>query len=1703
TVNTGDGGLTDGNDKELPATATSAALATTFINAVTPDYGEDDGASAAVTIDSAGDGFTFTLAGGNQATGLDTGLTLSDTAGSTVYAYLSADGRTIAGRTAADGIGNGDSVFTLTIDQATGEITQTQNEAFEHSLATDGTGTTGVAPLNGGAVTEGTYSTTPPDSVNLGALDISVSADVRTTDSDGDYVIQAVSTDDIAGGFVFFDDGPASSTVTNSASVLEVLASNLILDETRPVGTDRSVDSADLQSPNGTKTASQDLFTVFTDADSGTTGLQADYGADSAGSLAYALTLTQSGTETGAILSGIYALDTSDTSTTDGDGYGQGDQLILVDGSSLTGGTAGTIYGVLATASAAADSYFTIANSGTTVTFSQKQNVWHDDTSRFDEGGPTADSARLIVTNGSLGLQQTVTDADGDSASSTADLSGSTGTGGFSVFSIQDDGPASFAPADATLVNSAGETALNQALNVNSNTIGTDQDGSLAFDITDGTQVLGSIDGAANQQLTVNGAGLYYYVSDNGDTLTASTSTTEGDVDETNIAYTVEIGGNATAGYTYDVTTLKALDNGSGFVANSDNVTTEGGNDPYNIISFNGPGSADAPEILVTAWLSDSIPDPNTATPGSVNRSAFTWGVENAQTLSNGEQLVIDYGEFNAITTSSYSYVQSTAVQGSTVTFAKGPSGAAATFYAVNPEALDNNTNTGNTNSNLVSLDSFSVTDENGNTISIESTNTGTSFNLNGRAYDFTFADLDGNSSDYESVSITNIKNYDGASGIGDSIAIFGKQSYGRLVVENDSSDIDFGLNNFGFSSFDSGEDVSTVIDVILTDGDGDFVGSDFTVNWEPGLSASVSNLITSDVDSVTSSGDTDIETVSVTGGSGNYTYSLLNNPALSYGGFSINGQGEISFQQTSAFLHTPAPNPQSEQASSVDIRVTDTDTNATVDVTAYVNINDDGPQIDPGIFTANQTINFSTIVGDQAGDSAIDGTEGYNYNDFSKITLDFASIYQGQSINIDLNVQIDGTWNYDGRSNSTYFDDNWSVFIADDPTQAADWDNNGGPNASESPDQIYYYNSNATSNSPYPVEDPFFSATSIDSFAYAPASSTNSDVNFAHTATVAGTLDSNGNFEFWVGGQTTQTSETATINGISNVVLTTQSLDSILIPVSNTDQTYSSQNLASWDFGADGRYSTFPQIGYEIINLDSKYNSTITSWSDSGVQFSIKEGADVLAKFNLISTNDASDEVQIFNSSSEHDITFGLNIQDSDEDIDTLDFDLQISGPTSTPIANGTPLFVDTFDSNSADGWSSDDGDSKELQVNRNQTSTKTFEFGIENAGKTVNIEFDIREKKFDDDDDDSDSATLTANGSSLDITGDFGDINETLIATLDENGTLQTSFTTNADKNDEYIRVDDFTIKAGSGLIETTELGYTPIAIDLDNNGIQYLSRENGVTFEDQISGIISEIAWVAPNDGLLVIDANQSGTIDETREFVFTEWSNRAETDLQAVSEVFDTNQDGILSEQDEQFSDFAVWQDLNSDAKSDEGELFSLNELGIESVELSYTEDSEGRSDADGDVTVLGQANVNYEDGSTGLAEDTSFAKTLLSEEDISTDAIPGDSSVAEATDGLDVTSTASTSELIDQFLETNPVDDEIASQVEQELMMNEPGSDSLTTDADGVETTFENDASDAVHEDDLDLEIEVVEVAMHDSVNMGSVDGLEDYSYDGV
>ena len=107
----------------------------------------------------------------------------------------------------------------------------------------------------------------------------------------------------------------------------------------------------------------------------------------------------------------------------------------------------------------------------------------------------------------------------------------------------------------------------------------------------------------------------------------------------------------------------------------------------------------------------------------------------------------------------------------------------------------------------------------------------------------------------------------------------------------------------------------------------------------------------------------------------------------------------------------------------------------------------------------------------------------------------------------------------------------------------------------------------------------------------------------------------------------------------------------------------------------------------------------------------------------------------------------------------------------------------------------------------------------------------------------------------------------------------------------------------------------------------------------------------------------------------EFVFTDHAPGASTDMEALQQAFDTNQDHILDSADAQWNEFAIWQDLNSNGVSEIGEVRSLDEWGIESVGL--TNNGDNGMVADG-VYVHGYSEVIMRDGTTTTAADSEFS-----------------------------------------------------------------------------------------------------------------------------
>nr|WP_280630348.1 retention module-containing protein [Aeromonas hydrophila] len=205
------------------------------------------------------------------------------------------------------------------------------------------------------------------------------------TDADGDSASAAVDLG-VNGVFRFEDDGPRAGLAVEAPSLGATVDESLV--SLGGVGTD-GVASATLSAAT--------VQAQFTPA----------FGADGAGSIGYSLVLTGSN-----VASGLYAVDPAAAN-------GQGAAIVLNQvGNVITGSAGGVDYFTL-----------TINQSTGEVTLALLDNVWHGDTTNAD------DSVALTLGQGVLTLVQTVTDADGDSASAAVDL------GANGVFRFEDDGP--------------------------------------------------------------------------------------------------------------------------------------------------------------------------------------------------------------------------------------------------------------------------------------------------------------------------------------------------------------------------------------------------------------------------------------------------------------------------------------------------------------------------------------------------------------------------------------------------------------------------------------------------------------------------------------------------------------------------------------------------------------------------------------------------------------------------------------------------------------------------------------------------------------------------------------------------------------------------------------------------------------------------------------------------------------------------------------------------------------------------------------------------------------------------------------------------------------------------------------------------------------------------------------------------------------
>lgn len=130
---------------------------------------------------------------------------------------------------------------------------------------------------------------------------------------------------------------------------------------------------------------------------------------------------------------------------------------------------------------------------------------------------------------------------------------------------------------------------------------------------------------------------------------------------------------------------------------------------------------------------------------------------------------------------------------------------------------------------------------------------------------------------------------------------------------------------------------------------------------------------------------------------------------------------------------------------------------------------------------------------------------------------------------------------------------------------------------------------------------------------------------------------------------------------------------------------------------------------------------------------------------------------------------------------------------------------------------------------------------------------------------------------------------------------------------------------------LFDTAEEAKSPLIIDLDGDGVETIASNTGVHFDLDNNKFAETTGWAGKDDGLLVLDKNNSGTIDNGSELFGNNTALKSGTNAAngfAALTDLDSNADGKIDKSDTAFSQLKIWKDANSNGVTDAGELISL-------------------------------------------------------------------------------------------------------------------------------------------------------------------------------
>jgi ElaB/YqjD/DUF883 family membrane-anchored ribosome-binding protein len=159
-------------------------------------------------------------------------------------------------------------------------------------------------------------------------------------------------------------------------------------------------------------------------------------------------------------------------------------------------------------------------------------------------------------------------------------------------------------------------------------------------------------------------------------------------------------------------------------------------------------------------------------------------------------------------------------------------------------------------------------------------------------------------------------------------------------------------------------------------------------------------------------------------------------------------------------------------------------------------------------------------------------------------------------------------------------------------------------------------------------------------------------------------------------------------------------------------------------------------------------------------------------------------------------------------------------------------------------------------------------------------------------------------------------------------------------------------------------------PLALDLNHDRQINTSslEDSNAYFDMDNSGTSERTGWISDGDGLLAVDENGDGKIDNINEL----FGNSEVEGYTELKNKFDSNGDNVIDTKDERFNELQVWID-NGDGISQTEELKTLSELNITSINLDNIDTS-----INSNGNEIFKTSTFTQDGNEYLSGDLNFA-----------------------------------------------------------------------------------------------------------------------------